>query len=138
MVQAILPTAEERPQFDMSLSPNRRTITGASDHSADTAEPPPRLAHRRNRRLSDRLDRGFESAQAGGAVGWVAYSPASYLNETRSFVRSVTPPSSATWMSCATTSATLTSRSVPLAAVMATDAASSQDCALVPMRSVTL
>src|SRR5450759_4509937 len=41
-------------------------------------------------------------------------------------------------MSCATTSATLISRSVPLAALMTTDAASSQDCVLVPMRSVTV
>lgn len=78
------------------------------------------------------IQRVIESSVSDRAKAWgwcvvSPYCPGSYLNETRSFVRYVIPPSSPRWMSCSTTSATRRSRIVALAALMAVDAASSQD-----------
>jgi len=112
------PTLADDPLGDRSLG---RSIIPLMRSDASPAERV-RVRDPAGQRVID-----WDGAEAPGAVRWVAYAPGSYLNETRSFVRYVIPPSSARWMSCATTSATRRSRSVPLAALRAADAASSQD-----------
>ena len=95
----------------------------------------PRQLRNRSNQLPMIITRSLRPRRLRCARRGLAYC--SYLNETRIFVRYVSPPLSSTWMSWATTSATLRSRSVPLATLSAAAAASSQDSALVPMRSVT-
>jgi len=130
MPRAPAPQLSVEDLFDVGSSqpPGSGSITGAIDHSADAVGPTLPLsafASASAIQLVKESSIGRVRKLGGGAL--VAYAPGSYLNETRSFVRYVIPPSSARWMSCATTSATRRSRSVPLAALMAADAASSQD-----------
>src|ERR1019366_2770876 len=77
---ALRDRGHDRPQL-------HGATVGGLEHFADTAEPPLRL-----RAFASAIQQVIKSAIFGDAetqpaVRWVAYSPASYLNETRSFVR---------------------------------------------------